>query len=273
MAMRSMGTATVSFGLVSVPVKLYGATEARAGLGFNLLCRCGSRVKQQYTCESEGRVVPREEMVKGYEHSKGQFVTFTPEEVRALEESATGTIAIDEFVPESTVDPVHYDRAYYLAPDKGGAKAYALLAGALLRSGRVAVARYPSRGKDHLVALRATEGDARGPGRGGPVAITMQQVLRADEVRSPVDLEIPDARSAKVTDAEAQMADLLVRSIASDAFDPGKYPDAVKARFEVALAAKIAGAPPPAVEAPRAAPALDLMAALQASLAKAAGRR
>ncbi|HSD44538.1 MAG TPA: Ku protein, partial [Burkholderiales bacterium] len=143
MAARSIASLTVSFGLVSIPVKLYSATQAAGAISFNMLHKppCGSRLKQQYICAKEGVVVPREDTVKGYEFAKDQYVVFTPEELKALEEAGTHMVEITEFVPLESVDPVYFDKAYYLAPDKGGAKPYALLTRALRESGRCALGR------------------------------------------------------------------------------------------------------------------------------------
>ncbi len=136
MAARSIASLTVSFGLVSIPVKLYSATEASRAISFNLLHKdCGSRLRQQYMCIKEDVPVAREDMVKGYEFAKDQYVTFSPEELKALEEAGTQMAEITEFVPIEAVDPVYFDKAYYLAPDKGGAKPYALFASALRESG------------------------------------------------------------------------------------------------------------------------------------------
>src|SRR5690349_24003421 len=143
MAARSIASLTVSFGLVSIPVKLFSATEASRQISFNLLHKdCGSRLRQQYFCVKEDVPVGRDDMVKGYEFAKDQYVMFTPDELKALEETGTHTIDITEFVPAETVDPVYFDKAYYLAPDKGGAKPYALLTQALRDSGRAAVGRW-----------------------------------------------------------------------------------------------------------------------------------
>ena len=142
MAARSIASLTVSFGLVSIPVKLFSATEASKSISFNMLHKaCGSRLKQQYICIKEEVVVPREEMVKGYEFAKDQYVMFTPEELKAMEEVGTHTADITEFVPLDSVDPVYFDKAYYLAPDKGGAKPYALLAEAMRESNKCALGR------------------------------------------------------------------------------------------------------------------------------------
>jgi len=136
---RAIAGATVSFGLVSIPVKLYAATQASAGVSFNLLHnKCGTRLKQQYICPHDNELVGRDDMVKGYEFAKDQYVTFTPAELKALEEKATQSIDIAEFVPLSAIDPVYFDRPYYLGPEKGGDKAYRLLAEAMRESGRAA---------------------------------------------------------------------------------------------------------------------------------------
>src|SRR5439155_27029395 len=152
MAARSIGSLTVSFGLVAIPVKLYSATEASRQLSFNLLHKaCGSRLKQQYFCIKEDVPVARDDMVKGYEFAKDQYVMFSPEELKAMEEAGTHTADISEFVPVESIDPVYFDKAYYLAPDKGGAKPYALLARALRESKRCALGRWAARGKQYIV--------------------------------------------------------------------------------------------------------------------------
>ena len=254
MAPRPIAAGTISFGLVSIPVSLYPATQPSASISFNLLhARCGSRLRQQYVCAKEGERVEREDMVKGYEFAKDRYVTFTAEELKALDEIATQTIEIAEFVPEREVDPVYYDRAYHLGPAKGGAKAYRLLALALERSEKAALARYAARGKQYLVLVRARAG-----------RLVMQQLYYADEVR-PAE-EVP-AEEAEVRDAEVQLALALVEQTSSDAFHPEGYADAVKQRVAEAIERKVAGqeiqiaAPAPQAQV------IDLMEALKASLA------
>src|SRR5918997_1731276 len=155
MAARSMGSLTISFGLISIPVKLYTATQSTGTISFNLLHKtCGSRLKQQYVCIKEGVPVERDQMVKGYEFAKDQYVQFTPEEIKALEEVGTHAIDISEFVPIESIDPVYFDKTYYLAPDKGAAKPYGLLTEALKESKRCAIGRWAARGKAYLVILR-----------------------------------------------------------------------------------------------------------------------
>src|SRR5215467_9464420 len=162
MAARSIASLTISFGMVSIPVKLFSATEASKSISFNMLHKaCGSRLRQQYICIKEDVPVAREDMVKGYEFAKDQYVQFTPEELKAMEEVGTHTAEITEFVPLESIDPVYYDKAYYLAPDKGGAKPYALLAKALSESDRCALGRWAARGKQYIVMIRPAE-DGRG---------------------------------------------------------------------------------------------------------------
>lgn len=261
MAARSIASLTVSFGLVSIPVKLYSATEASKAISFNLLHKaCGSRLKQQYFCVKEEVPVPREDMVKGFEFAKDQYVTFTPEELKALEEAGTHSADITEFVPIDSIDPVFFDKAYYLAPDKGGAKPYALLARALKESGRCALGRWAARGKQYIVMIRPV-GDENAHG------LVMQQLLYAAEVRSIKDIDIP---KTDVKDAELKLAQQLIAQQASDTFDPAAYSDEVRARVEAAVQKKVEGQEITMAEAPEGGggQVIDLMEALRASLDK-----
>ena len=260
MAARPIATLTVSFGLVSIPVKLYSATEASRAISFNLLHKgCGSRLKQQYLCVKEDVVVPREDMVKGYEFEKDQYVMFTPEELKLLEEAGTHTADIAEFVPVESIDPVYFDKAYYLAPDKGGAKPYALLSKALRESKRCALGRWAARGKQYIVMIRPSSDD-------GKDGLVMQQLLYAGEVRSIKELEIPDT---EVKDAELKLAQQLIEQQASDKFDPSTYTDDVRARVEAAVQKKVEGHEITMAEEPEGgAEVIDLMEALRASLDK-----
>src|SRR3954462_8983583 len=231
MAARSIASLTVSFGLVAIPVKLYSATEASRAISFNMLHKaCGSRLKQQYICVKEEVVVPREETVKGYEFTKDQYVMFTSEELKALEETGTHTAEITEFVPLKSVDPVYFDKAYYLGPDKGGAKPYALLARALRESGRCALGRWAARGKQYIVMIRPVEDLVDG--------LVMQQLLYAGEVRAMRDIDIP---KMDVKPAELKLAQQLIEQQSSDTFDPSAYTDEVRARIEAAVQKKVEG--------------------------------
>jgi DNA end-binding protein Ku len=257
MSARPIATASISFGLVSIPVKLFSAANAQSGISFNLLhAKCGSRVKQQYICPKEDNVVvPREDLRKGYEFAKDQYVLFTDEELKALEEQATQMVDVTEFVPVSQIDPVYFDKAYYLAPDKGGSKAYWLLAQAMRTTGRVALAKYAARGKQYLVMLRPVEG-----------GIVLQQLLYADEVRpiGEVGLE-PEA----VKDAELKLATMLVDQSSAEKFRPETYEDEVKKRVQEQLNRKIeTGEEISAAPRPKTGEVIDLMEALRKSLAK-----
>ena len=260
---RAIAGATVSFGLVSIPVKLYAATQASAGVSFNLLHnKCGTRLKQQYICPHDNELVSRDDMVKGYEFAKDQYVTFTPAELKALEEKATQSIDIAEFVPLAAIDPVYFDRPYYLGPEKGGDKAYLLLAEAMRETGRAALARYAARGKQYLVMLRPTQ-DGR--------ALVLQQLLYADEVRPIADVPLPDGEARE---AELKLAKQLIDQIASETFDPTQYHDDVRKRIQDDIQRKMEGQDISAA-APTAEPApiIDLMEALKASLGKAAAAK
>jgi len=258
MAARSIASLTISFGMVSIPVKLYSATEASRAMSFNLLHKaCGSRLKQQYFCVKEEVPVAREDMAKGYEFAKDQYVMFTPEELKALEEAGTHTAEITEFIPAKAIDPVFYDKAYYLGPDKGGAKPYALLARALKESGRCALGRWAARGKQYIVLIRPVD-------TGLVEGLVMQQLLYAAEVRSINDVDIP---RTEVKPAELKLAQQLIEQQASDTFNPAAYTDEVRARIEAAVQKKVEGQEITAApEAPRA-QIIDLMEALKASLA------
>ncbi len=259
MSARAIGTANISFGLVSIPVKLFSASDSSSGISFNMLHgKCGSRVKQQYICPKEDNVVvPRDEIRKGYEFAKDQYVLFTNEELKALEEEARQTVEVTEFVPMSQIDPVYYDKAYYLGPDKGGSKAYWLLSETLKRTGRVALAKYAARGKQYLVMLRPMDG-----------GLVMQQLLYADEVR-PIS-EIGLDRET-VQEAELKLATMLVEQRAADRFHPEAYEDEVKKRIQAQLKRKIeTGEEISSAPSPESGEVIDLMEALRRSLGKQA---
>jgi DNA end-binding protein Ku len=254
-----METAAISFGLVTVPVRVYPAVRSSAGLSFHLLHeKDGSRLKQQYICAKEDVVVPRSEMIKGYEYAKDRYVTLTDEELKALDERATQGIEIAEFVPKDTVDPVYFERPYYLGPGKGGEKAYTLLVKAMEDAGVYAIARRAARGKDYLVLLRPDDG-----------RLVMEQLYHSDEVRplSEIPVDGPAPR-----ENELKLAHQLIEQITSARFQPDRYEDEVRKRIEKLIAKKIEGeeivsAPD---ERPRA-QVVDLMEALKASLAAGKG--
>jgi DNA end-binding protein Ku len=260
MAARSIASLTLSFGLVSIPVKLYSATETASAVKFNLLAKDGSRLKQQYVSEKDQAVIARADMVKGYEFEKDRFVLFTPEELKALEESSSPTIEIMAFIPEKSVDPLYYDKAYLLAPDKRGGKPYALLAEAMRASGRCALAKWAWKSKQYVVQVRPVED-----------GLVLQQLLYADEVRSLKDLGI---EKVEVSKGELQLALQLIDQISKDAYDPTQYVDEERQRILAAIDQKIAGKQVVASahdEAPSTAQVIDLMEALRASLGKKGG--
>jgi len=257
MAARSIGSLTISFGLVAIPVKLYTATQSANAISFNLLHKgCGSRLKQQYICAKDGSIVERDEMVKGYEFAKDQYVTFTPEEIKALEEAGTHAVEISEFVPVESIDPVYFDKTYYLAPDKGAGRPYGLLTEALKQAERAAVGRWAARGKAYIVVLRPI-GDV----------LTMQQLHFAADVRSSTEIDVP---KADVKPAELKLAQQLIEPQTSEKFDPTAYKDELRARIEASIQKKVEGAE---ISVSDIAPAgeskvIDLMEALRASLEK-----
>lgn len=255
MAARAIASLTVTFGLVSVPVKLFSATQPSSGVSFNLLHKgCGSRLKQQYLCAKEGVVVERSDMVKGFEFAKDQYVVFEPEELKALEEKGNQLIEIVAFIPLPKVDPIFYDKAYYLAPDKGGARPYALLSKAMRDTDRCALARWAWKGKMHMVQVRPHED-----------GLILQQLLYADDVRTMNDLEI---EKADVKPAELQLARQLIEASATDEYDPKAYHDEVKERIQSAIQQKVEGKEVTLAEEPETggAQVIDLMEALRASL-------
>ncbi|MEO8361077.1 MAG: Ku protein [Vicinamibacteria bacterium] len=253
--MRPTATATISFGMVSIPVKLFSATETQGSISFNLLHdKCKGRVKQQYICERDNnQVVPRTEMVKGYEFAKDQYVVFTPDEIKKMEEEKTGLVDISEFLDIKEVDPIYYEGASYLAPEKGGEKAYRLLCDAMKKTGRVAVAKWAARGKQYLVLLRPVKN-----------VIVLQQLHYPDEVRA-LD-EVP-VGTAETKENELKLAVQLIDQITSAEFKPGNYEDDVRKRMQAAIDRKIQGQEVSAApEQPRA-QIVDIMEALKASLA------
>jgi DNA end-binding protein Ku len=259
MSARAIGTATVSFGLVSVPVKMYSTGDTTAAVSFNWIHKdCGSRLKQQYICAREGVVVERDDMVKGYEFARDQYVLFTPDELKALEQKADNTVEIVEFVPADRIDRVYLDKPYYLGPDKGGDRAYRLLSAAMRATGLSALGRYAARGKQYLVLLTPRED-----------GILMEQLRYAHEVRSFDEVPLG---SAEVKDRELELAVQLIQQIAGDEFQPEQYRDDVRDRIMELIQRKVEGediTEMPAPEQPR--QVIDLMEALKASLSRMEG--
>jgi DNA end-binding protein Ku len=256
MAARSIGSATISFGLVSVPVNLFSSSESSAAISFNMLhTTCGSRLKQQYICSKEGSVVEKDEIGKGYEFSKGQYVRFSPEEIKALDEKATNTIDIGEFVPLAAVDRIYLEKVYYLGAGKGGERAYRLLVAALEDTRRAALGQYSARGKQYLALIRPM-GDI----------LVMEQLHYHGELKSAAEVPRPDV---VIKDAELALARQLIEQGAVEEFKPENYRDTVRERVLQAIQQKVDGQEITAesTDAPQT-KIIDLMDALKASLAK-----
>ncbi len=257
MAARSIASLSLTFGLVSIPVKLYSATESSGTVSFSLLDKDGSRVKQQYVSARDGHVVERGEMVRGYEFDKDRFVLFTPDELKALQESPSHAVEIVAFIPGDAIDPLYYDKPYFLAPDKRGAKPYNLLMEAMRTSARCALAKWAWKGKQYVVQVR--------PGDGG---LVLQQLLYADEVRSLKDLDI---EHTTVSEAELKLALQLIDQISQDSYDPAEFQDEERKRVLAAIDEKIAGkhiVVHEEHEPVAGAEVIDLMDALRASLGR-----
>jgi DNA end-binding protein Ku len=254
MAAHAVGSGTISFGLVSIPVKVYSASQASATISFNMLHKaCGSRLKQQYICTKDGEKVERNETAKGYEFAKGQYVTFTGDELKALDAVATNSIELTEFVPVKAVDPLLFEKSYYIGPDKGGERAYKLLSEAMIQSGLIGIASYSARGKQYVVAVR--------PFQSG---LIVHQLRYADEVKQWAEVPIPDLPDLKPT--ELALAQQLIAQITHETFDPGRYEDDVKKRMLELIQKKVDGQEITAApEAPQG-KIIDLMEALKQSL-------
>jgi len=254
MPARSIGTATISFGLVSVPVNIYSSAESTAAVSFHLLHKkCGTRLKQQYTCPKDQEIVAREDMARGYEFAKDQYVVFTPEELKALDEKATNMIDIAEFVPLAEVDRLYLEKVSYLGPDKGGDRAYRLLTEALQQTGKAALGQYAARGKQYLVLLRPMNG-----------MLVMEQLHYQDEIKPASEVPLG---SGEVKPAELQLAKQLIEQAATDEFHPEKYHDTGRERTLQAIQQKVDGqeiTAEPAVDG--GGKIIDLMEALKASL-------
>ena len=254
MPARSIGTATISFGLVSVPVNIYSSAESKASVSFNMLHKkCGSRLKQQYICTKDGETVSRDDTVKGYEYSKDQYVILTPEELKALEEKATSVIDVVEFVPLAKIDREYVEKVYYLGPDKGGDRAYRLLSEALKDTEKAALGQYAARGQQHLVLLRPLNG-----------VLVMEQLHYADEVRPTTEVPVPEG---EVKPQELKLAKQLIEQTSNEEFEPTKYKDTVRERVLEAIQSKVEGQDITAdVKVGGEAKIIDLMEALKASL-------
>src|SRR5882672_3483403 len=260
MSAHSIGSATVSFGLVSVPIKMFSAGESSAAISFNWLHKKdGARLKQQYVCSKDGEKVEKEDMIKGYEFTKGQYVLFTTDELKKLEEPrGTGAIEITEFLPADQVDRIYVDKTYFLGPDKGGERAYKLLADALKKTGRIGIGQWAARGKQYLILVRPMEN-----------GLAMEQLRYPEELRSIADVPIP---KTEVKKNELDMAIKFIDQGTADEFRPQAYKDNVRRRILDMIQQKVEGKE--ITEEPTEAPKtqiIDLMEALKASLGKRKG--
>lgn len=263
MAARSISTASLSFGLVTIPVKLYSTRRRESQVSFHWLhAKCGNRVQMQWYCPTDDEVVERKDLVRGFEVEKGKHVAVDKEELEETKAETSDEIGIIEFVPAGTVNPLYNEHDYYLAPDRGADKAYAILARALARSERVAIARYAARGEDHVVAIQEQDG-----------GLVMLQLRFADEVRPIDDIPVP---SSRVSDKELDLAEKLIEQYAVDELDMSRFKDDVKLRKLKLIEDKVeAGEVKTAAAAAREettgqrAEVVDLMAALKASLGAA----
>ena len=253
---HSIGSGNISFGLVSIPIRMYTAASP-GGVSFNQIHpKCGGRIRQQLICPTCNEVVERTALVKGYEFAKDQYVQFTEEELKALEGEASQMIDIAEFVPLAQVDPIYFEKTYYLGPDKGGEKAYRLLSDTMKKAGRVALAKFVMRGKENLVLIRSSQ-----------EGLMLHTMYFADEIRDFGEVEKGD--DAKVKPGELELAQRLVAELSSDAFKPEKYNDEYRTRVLEAVETKVEGKEVTSL-APQAqrAQVIDLMDALKQSLGK-----
>lgn len=255
MAARPISSTTIAFGLVSLPVKLFSTTESSRRISFNLMSPEGNRVRQKYVDSETGDEVERSEMKKGYEFAKGQYVLFEPDELKQIEAPKGDSIEITEFVPREAVNPIYYDRTYYLGPDKGGARAYRLLSRALRDEDMVAIGKYATRGKQYLVMIRPESEDG----------LAMEQLHYAEEIRAFDEVPVDEA---DVKDAELKLAKQLIEQAASKTFDPTAYTDEVREKILELIEAKVEGEEITVAAAPEDAEPkiIDLMEALKASL-------
>ncbi len=251
---RAVSSATITFGLVSIPVKLYVSASSES-VSFNQITPAGNRVKQKLVDSVTGDEVERDTLLKGYEHSKGEYVVFKPEEIKALEAEKSPVMSITEFVPLTSVDLLGVEKSYYLGPDKGGDSPYALLSSTLDKTSTVAVARWANRGKEQLVVIRSYKG-----------GLVLHQMFYSNEVRPFEDVM---EKVAKIVPdpAEVELSEMLVKKLRKDGFDPSKYQDEYSVRVLEAVAQKVKGEAVTTIKtAAGPAKTSNLAAALKASL-------
>lgn len=247
----SVWSGYLTFGLVSIPVKLYPAARGET-IGFHLLHHgCGQRIRQQLICPEHG-VVPRDEIIKGYEYEKGRYIEVEPEEIKKIEPPTARAMDILEFVPFSEVDPLYFDASYYLVPDEPGRRAYVLLHAALVEGNMCAIARVAMHSREYTVIARPLK-----------KGIVLHSMFYVTEVRNIADLGPVDSMEANPK--ELELAHALIESLRGE-FDPQKYHDTFQQNVAKMLEAKLEGRPVNEVAKPKLAPVIDLMAALKKSL-------
>jgi DNA end-binding protein Ku len=255
MAARATASGTISFGLVAIPIKVYGASKSKSVRFSMLHTGDHSRLKQQYVCAKCDEIVPRSDTVKGFEYARGQYVVMTEDELKSLEKKTDRTIEIEEFIPIDQVDPIFFEKSNLIGPDKGGHKSYRLLCSAMIDAGKVALGRYGSRGRQQLVLLRPTMD-----------GLTMHGLFYADEVRRFDDIDLGEVVEFKK--GELDLAKQLIEQLSNEKFEPEKYADEYRQAVLLAVDRKVAGEEIVIVEEPdRRDQIIDLVAALKESLA------
>lgn len=261
---RAIWSGSISFGLVNVPVKLVTATSPKDVRFHQLHGKDGGRVNMKRVCSVDGEEVDYSEIVKGYEIHRGQYVVVEPEELESLAPDESRSIDIEEFVDLAAIDPLYFEHSYYLVPDEAAARPYALLVEAMTGTGKVGIGRFVLRTKEYLAALRPKDG-----------ALVISTLLFADEVVATAELDVATAADTKPSEREVNMARQLVSSLTAE-WEPEKYKDEYRQKVMALIEAKAEGNEIAVPEQPeRPAPVVDLMAALEASLARAkdAGRK
>lgn len=260
MAARAIASGTISFGLVAIPIKLFSTVDTTKAIHFNYLSKDGSRLKQQYVRASDGKVVEPAEKVQGYEFSKGQYVMFTPQEIKAMNVEATNAIEITEFIPLADVERIFIEKVYYMGPDKGAARSYHLLRAALSETKRAALAKYAARGKSYLVLIRPMDD-----------GLVMEQLKHVEELRPFAEVPL---EACPIDKSELELAIKIIEQRSNEHFEPEKYTDEIRSHMLEVIQQKIEGKQisVPPEERPEA-KIIDLMEALKASVGKSPAER
>jgi DNA end-binding protein Ku len=259
MALRPLRNATISFGLVAIPVRFYTATKSE-DVHFNLLhASCGTRVNRKWWCPHHEKIVDSDELIRGYAISKSKYVTFTDEEIETLETDDDRALEITEFVDLHEIDPLFFEKAYFLGPSPGGGKTYRLLSQAMKKQDKVAVARWVAAGKEHLVVLRPYD-----------KGLVLHTMYYADEVR---DFSAIDLESSPASEKEVKLAEMLIDELTEKTFDALAFKDEYRKRLLDRIRAKSKGKAiePEEKEEEKGGEVIDIMEALRRSLSKGRG--